>query len=355
MTTVVIGGGIAGVSVAAELANSRDVLLLETEPMLARHTTGRSAAVYLPSYGGPVIRALTAASLARFDPELLRPRSLLWVSTDEDGERHVEETVAAGTAEAVTVARARELCPVLRPDALRSVAFDAGMMDIDAMGLHQHYVRELKARGGRIRMGAPVTALTRDGAGWRITLGPDSLHADELVDAAGAWADQVAALAGVPSIGLTPLKRTIAIAVGGPVDPTWPMVADAAEGFYFRPEGEGVLLSPADETPSEPCDAKPDELDVALAMERVNEVTTLGLRSVRTAWAGLRSFTPGRTPVVGAAPGHPGFHFFAGQGGYGIQIAPALAAAAAAVIRGEAIPADIAVTAEDLRSPLWTA
>ncbi|SDH92473.1 D-arginine dehydrogenase [Actinokineospora alba] len=355
MTTVVIGGGIAGVSVAAELAVSRDVVLVEAEPMLARHTTGRSAAVYLPSYGGPVIRALTAASRTRFAPELLSPRPMLWVSTDEDGDQHVRDTLAAGTAEPITVAQARELCSALRPDAFRSIAIDTGTMDIDAMGLHQHYVRELKARGGEIRMGAPVTALTRDGGGWRISLGEDELHADEVVNAAGAWADHVAALAGIPSIGLTPLKRTIAIAVGKPVDPAWPLVADAADRFYFRPEGEGVLLSPADETPSEPCDAKPDDLDVALALERVNEVTTLGLRSVRTAWAGLRSFTPGRTPVVGAAPGHPGFHFFAGQGGYGIQMAPALAAAGAAVILGAAIPADIAVTAQDLRSPQWTA
>lgn len=351
MTTVVIGGGIAGVSVAAALAASRDVLLVEAEPMLARHTTGRSAAIYAPSYGGPVIRALTAASRTRFAPDLLSPRPLLWVSTDDDGDQHVRDNVAA---EPITIAQARELCPALRPDAFRSIALDAGTMDIDAMGLHQHYVRELKARGGSIRMGTQVTALTRDGGGWLVTLGQDEIQADEVVNAAGAWADHVAALAGVPAIGLTPLKRTIAIAVGTPVDPAWPLVVDAAERFYFRPEGEGVLISPADETPSEPCDAKPDELDVALAIERVNEVTTLGLRSVRTAWAGLRSFTPGRTPVVGQAPGHPGFHFFAGQGGYGIQMAPALAAAAAAVILGEAIPADIAVTAEDLCSPLWT-
>ncbi len=355
MTTVVIGGGIAGVSVAAELAVSRDVLLVEAEPMLARHTTGRSAAIYAPSYGGPVIRALTAASRTRFAPDLLSPRPLLWVSTDDDGDRHVQDILAADTAEAITIDQARDLCPALRPDAFHSIVLDAATMDIDAMGLHQHYVRELKARGGEVRMGVPVRALTRDGGGWRVTLGQDEIHADEVVNAAGAWADHVAALAGVPSVGLTPLKRTIAIAVGAPVDPAWPMVVDAADRFYFRPEGEGVLLSPADETPSEPCDAKPDELDVALAMERVNEVTTLGLRSVRTAWAGLRSFTPGRTPVVGPAPGHPGFHFFAGQGGYGIQLAPALAAAGAAVIGGAAIPADIAVTAEDLRSPLWMA
>ncbi|MDQ3576484.1 MAG: FAD-dependent oxidoreductase, partial [Actinomycetota bacterium] len=138
-------------------------------------------------------------------------------------------------------------------------------------------------------------------------------------------------------------RRTIAIAVGRPVDPAWPLVSDGAEEFYFRPEGPGMLVSPADETLSEPVDAKPTELDVARALDRVNETTTLALRSVRTAWAGLRSFVADRAPVVGTLPGSPGFAFFAGQGGYGIQMAPALAAAAAAILLGEPVPSDIAV------------
>ncbi|MFC7613720.1 NAD(P)/FAD-dependent oxidoreductase [Actinokineospora soli] len=170
-----------------------------------------------------------------------------------------------------------------------------------------------------------------------------------VVAAAGAWTDQLAETAGVPPVGLTPLRRTIAIAVGPqPVDPAWPLVADTAETFYFRPESGALLVSPADETPSEPGDAKPDDLDVALALDRVNDVTALGLRTVRTAWAGLRTFAPDRGPVVGAREGHPGFAFFAGQGGYGIQMAPALAVAGAAVITGEEPPADLGVTAARL-------
>jgi D-arginine dehydrogenase len=317
--------------------------------MLARHTTGRSAAVYLPSYGGPVIRALTAASLPRFDPDLLSSRPMVWVATDEEGKAIIDGNLADGSAEPFTIAQARTLFPPLRPDAVVATALEPGTMDLDAMGLHQHYVRLLKSRGGEIRMGTPVTALTRDDSGWQVTVGAETLHVEAVVDAAGAWADQLAELAGVPTVGLTPMRRTIAIAGGVDVDPAWPFVCDAAHHFYLRPEGQGVLISPADETPSEPCDAKPDELDIALAMERVNEVTTLGLRSVRTAWAGLRTFTPNRVPVVGEAA--PGFYFFAGQGGYGIQIAPALAAAGAAVILGQPIPADIPVTSEDLWAP----
>ncbi|MGW5052396.1 NAD(P)/FAD-dependent oxidoreductase [Actinokineospora sp. NPDC004072] len=333
---LVVGGGIAGVSVAAELAARGSVLLVEAEAELARHTTGRSAAVYLPSYGGPVVRALTAASRARFPDGVLTPRDMLWVTTDGP-------SPGRPGARPIDVARACEVCSALRPAAITAAELDEGTADIDAMGLHQSYVRALRAAGGQIRRGAPVTALTRDGAGWRVTAGGEEVRAGTVVAAAGAWTDHLADLAGVPRLGLRPLRRTIAIAAGGPVDPGWPLVADTAERFYFRPESGALLVSPADETPSEPCDARPDDLDVALAIDRVNAVTTLGLRTVRTAWAGLRTFAPDRDPVVGASAEHPGFAFFAGQGGYGIQMAPALAALGAALIAGETPPADIAV------------
>jgi len=170
------------------------------------------------------------------------------------------------------------------------------------------------------------------------------------VDAAGAWADVVADLAGVPRVGLTPLRRTIAVVrvpdperLRTPDGTRLPMVVEARERFYFKSEGADLLVSPGDETPSPPCDARPDELDVAVALERVEAVTQLGLRSVRTAWAGLRSFVPDRRPVVGSWPDHPGFHFLAGQGGAGIETAPALAALAAAVVTGAAPPPDVAV------------
>jgi D-arginine dehydrogenase len=341
---LVVGGGMAGVSVAYELAAHAHVLLVEAEPALAAHTTGRSAAIYAPSYGGPAVRALTAASGPRYreleteldTPPLLTPRDVLWLAADDEAVPHLADLPATP----ISPRRARELCPVLRE--VRAVSYDGSASDIDVMALHQGYLRGLRARGGRVRTASPVTALRRDGTGWLATAGTEPLHAAVVVNAAGAWADALAELAGVPPIGLVPMRRTAAVAAGPtPADPAWPLVVDAADRFYFRPEGERVLVSPADETPSEPCDAKPDELDIALALDRVNAVTTLGLRSVHTAWAGLRSFVAGRAPVVGAWPEHPGFVFFAGQGGYGIQMAPALAVLGAEVARGATPPADI--------------
>jgi D-arginine dehydrogenase len=321
---LVIGGGIAGVSIAYELAADASVLLVEAEPELARHTTGRSAAIYAPSYGGPVVRQLTKDSGPLFGDGILTPHPSLWIAVDDEGVDHLREL----EAEPVTPAQAVDLCPVLHPPL--AAAIDRTAMDIDVMALHARYVRGLRERGGELRTNTRVTDLRRDGDGWVA----GEIGAATVVDAAGAWADEIAELAGVRTIGLQPMRRTIALARAD-ADPAWPLVADAANRFYFRPESGHLLISPADETPSEPCDAKPDELDVALALDRVNAATTLGLRSVHTAWAGLRSFVADREPVVGAWPDHPGFVFFAGQGGYGIQMAPALARTGAAVATGK--------------------
>ncbi|MFI7674334.1 NAD(P)/FAD-dependent oxidoreductase [Actinophytocola sp. NPDC049390] len=330
---LVIGGGIAGVSIAYELAADARVLLVEAEPELARHTTGRSAAIYAPSYGGPVVRELTKASEDLFGDDVLTPRPALWIAVDDEGVERIEKLTDNGGAEPVTAQRAVEMCRVLRPPL--AAAVDRTAQDIDVMALHSRYVRGLRERGGEIRTGAPVTGLRRDGGGWAA----GNVRADVVVNAAGAWADRVAELAGVPPIGLRPLRRTLAI-VPAEADPAWPMVADAADRFYFRPDSGGLMISPADETASDPGDVKPEDADVALAIERVNAVTTLGLRSVRTAWAGLRSFVADREPVVGSWPDHPGFVFFAGQGGYGIQMAPALARTGADIALGR-IPAPV--------------
>lgn len=320
---LVIGGGIAGISLACELAAHVSVTLLEAEPELARHTTGRSAAIYAPSYGGPVVRELTRASGPLFGDGILTPHPSLWIAVDDEGVDHLREM----DAEPLTPAQAVELCPALKPPL--AAAIDRSAMDIDVMALHARYLRDFRARGGTIRKNSRVTELRRDGDGWIV----NGIAAGIVVNAAGAWVDELAELAKVPPIGLQPMRRTIALAHAD-VDPAWPLVADAADRFYFRPESGHLLISPADETPSEPCDAKPDDLDVAIALERVNAVTTLGLRSVHTAWAGLRSFVADRSPVVGAWPDHPGFVFFAGQGGYGIQMAPALARTGAEVVLG---------------------
>jgi D-arginine dehydrogenase len=361
--TVVVGGGIAGASIAYELAASRSVLLVETENALARHSTARSAATYVPGHGAAPLRALVAASGPRFArieaeldaPPLLTPRAVLHVAFDADGEAALaaelaEQAGEPGAPVPIEPAEAQRRCPVLRPGTVRAAAVVEGAADLDAEALHQAYIRGLLRRGGSVRTGAPVTGVRRSGSGWQVQVGPDGtvVGAAEVVDAAGAWADAVAARAGVPRIGLTPYRRTIALArvpdparLCGPDGTRLPMVIGAPEDFYFKQEGDGLLVSPADATPVHPHDVRPDELDVAMALERVEEVTGLGLRSVRTAWAGLRSFVPDRLPVVGAWPEHPGFFFCAGQGGSGIETAPALAAYAAAVVTGDPIPPDV--------------
>jgi D-arginine dehydrogenase len=359
---VVIGGGIAGVSVAYELAAHRRVTVVETETSLATHSTGRSAAMYVPGHGVPQVRVLIKASGPRFAglaeelgaPGLLRPRPVLWVACDDEGERALRAELAAWADEPdgpveLPVREAVAWCPALRRDVLRVAAVSETACDLDAIALHQAYVRGLRRRGGRVVRAAPVTGLVAVSGAWRVHCGAaDVLHAADVVNAAGAWADLVAGLAGVPRLGLRPLRRTIVVArvpdptrLRPPSTGALPMVIEAQERCYFKAEGDNLLLSPGDETPVEPGDVRPDPLDVAVALERVEAVTGLGLCSVQSSWAGLRSFVPDRVPVVGAWPQHPGFHFFAGQGGSGLETAPALAALGAAAVLGDAPPPDI--------------
>ena len=363
----VVGGGIAGASVAHELAATRSVTLLEAEATLGSHSTARSAATWIPGHGVAAVRALITASGPRFTalageldaPPLLAPRPVLWTASDTDGAAALAAQVAerAGEPDApvpVDPDEARRRCPALKE--LRAAALTEVAADVDVAALHHAYVRGLRVRRGTVRTSAWVVALRRDGAGWRIGLANgESLLAGAIVDAAGAWADGVAVLAGVPALGFTPLRRTIAVARvpdptrlrppdGGPL----PMACDALDRWYFKADGPHLLVSPADETPTEPGDARPQDLDVALALERVEEATRPGLRSVVTSWAGLRTFVPDRRPVVGALPDHPAFWFVAGQGGSGIETAPALSALAAAVITGSAVPPDIPLDPADL-------
>jgi D-arginine dehydrogenase len=244
---------------------------------------------------------------------------------------------------------------VLRADWLVGAAIEPDAADIDVLALHQGYVRGLGDAGAQVVRSAPVSALSPvSHGGWRVGWAAGSVTAPTIVLAAGAWGDELAAIAGAAPIGLRPLRRTIAVCrvpadVG--LDPTGPLVCDAEHTWYFKPEGPNVLVSPADETPSEPCDARPDEADVALGIERVNEATTLALRSVVSAWAGLRTFAPDRVPVVGEDPDQPGLFWLVGQGGYGIQSAEGLGRLAAALACDEGVPADLAaegVTADSL-------
>jgi len=351
MRVLVIGGGMAGASIGFELAAEAEVVLLEQEPQLAHHTTGRSAAMYLQSYGNRVVRALTAASRADFDrlqaefetPPLLVPKPLLWTA-DAEALPHLESLLATGSPlRRLGPEEAIRLCPVLRPERLAGAAQDLSAMEMDVLAIHGAYVAGLRRRGGSIRAPAKLASLSRDGAGWRAVVDGQAILADAVVNAAGAWVDVVAALSGERPVGIRPLRRTIFVSPVRQPDPgSWPFIGDAGERFYFKGERDFVLVSPADEVPDEPRDARPLELDVAAAMEVVNEHTTLGLRSVRTAWAGLRSFVADRSPVAGARTGAEGFFWFAGQGGYGIQMAPALARSGASLLLRGGLPADVA-------------
>ena len=358
---VVIGGGIAGASIAYELAEHGRVLLLEQERQLAYHTTGRSAAIYLQSYGNETVRALTTASRGDFDAlsalaggtPLLTPKLLLWTA-DADGAVHLEELLASDSPlRRLSAAEALELCPALRPEKLVLAAEDVSAMEIDVHATHSAYVRGFRARSGTIRAESPVEHLSRQNGGWRVEAGGFQAEAPIVVNAAGAWGDVVAGRAGVQPVGLQPLRRTI---FTSPVEgwrdlDGWPFIGDAGYRFYFKAEHDQVMASPADETPDVPRDATPDDLDIARAIEAINEYTLLQLRSVRSAWAGLRTFAADRSPVAGEAPDAPGFFWFVGQGGYGIQMGPALARAGAALALDRPLPADVAglgVTAEAL-------
>jgi len=354
----VIGAGIAGVGTAHELAADARVVILEQEREPAYHTTGRSAAMFLESYGGERVRALTEASRVAFERvgTLLRPRPLLWLRNPAETPDH--DVAGGATLRPVTPAEATDLCPALRPEWTAGALLEPDAQEIDVLGLHQHFLGGARRAGVRVELNARVGTGRRDGEKWHLetTAGPVRVRA--VVNAAGAWADAVATKLGAKPVGLTPMIRTALVARSATVDQGWPLVSDLAETFYFRPEGTGLLISPADETPAEPHDARPEDLTVARALERVNAATTLDLRSVLTAWAGLRTFAPDRDPVVGADPDAPAFCWLAGLGGFGIQTAPALARlaadAVAAALAGAADPVPGSLSARRFRADLPT-
>jgi D-arginine dehydrogenase len=353
---IVIGGGIAGASVAAELASDRRVAVLEAEAQPGYHSTGRSAAVFMPSYGPPVIRALTRASRAFFESPpadiehpLLHHRGALFIARED--QRPALARMAAEQPEVTPVPAPRDAVPLLREGYAAAALHDPHASDLDVAALHQHCLRRLRAAGGTIVSGAPVRALgrapARDGGRWRVATPAGTFAAPVVVNAAGAWADALARLAGVRPLGLVPKRRT-AMIVDPPADPaltagleSWPLVVDIDEDFYLKPEAGKLLISPADATPTAPCDVQPEELDVAIAVDRIERAFAVSVRRIERKWAGLRSFLPDGDPAAGYAPDADGFFWLAGQGGYGIQSAPALARAAAALVRGAPLPGDI--------------
>jgi D-arginine dehydrogenase len=347
----VLGAGMAGAAAGYFLAEHGSVAVLEREDIAGYHSTGRSAALYTETYGSATVRALTVASGAFFrappagfaEVPLLKPRGVMIIARAADRARFAAEVEHARrfapNLRLLDPDEARSVCPALREEWLAQTFLEPDAMDMDVHAIHQGFLRGLGRKGGQVITGAAPQRIARRGAGWHIETAAGGLSAGLLVNAAGAWADAVAALAGLPPLGLSPLRRTAILAEAtSPVDPAWPLVCDIDESFYFKPESGGLLLSPADETPVGPSDAQPEELDVAVAIARVEAATRLEIRRVRRKWAGLRTFAPDRSLVIGPDPEEPRFLWMAGQGGYGIQTAPAAGAAAAALATGQALP-----------------
>jgi D-arginine dehydrogenase len=350
----VIGAGIAGASVAYELRARGSVVLLEREPLPGHHTTGRSAAFLVESYGSAVVGRLTRGG-RRFletppegfaDHPLVHPRPVLWIAREDQRERLAAALQRGRQSGAdlrrLDLARARELCPVLRDGYVADAIVEPNALSIDVAGLLEAFLRGLRRRGGEIVTKAEVTRIVRAGDAWEIEAGGRTVRAGVVVNASGAWCDRVGRMAGARPIGLRPLRRTVVTFDPPPGSDirAWPCVIDADEEFYVKPEGAQLLASPCDEVPSEPCDALPDDYQVALAAERVQRATTLGITHIRRRWAGLRSFVADRSPVIGMDPELPGFFWLAGQGGSGIMTSPAAARTAAALIADGVLPAD---------------
>ncbi|MFD2414963.1 NAD(P)/FAD-dependent oxidoreductase [Amycolatopsis pigmentata] len=350
---VIIGGGIAGVSIGYELAARCRVILLEMESTLAYHTTGRSAATWLATYGNHPIRALTRASREFFlnpppifESALTKPLGLVYVGGpgQSDQVRELHDTVRELTPDVrlIDAAEAVAINPMLRPERVELALTEPGALDVDVHELHTGFTRGLRSRGGIVvRAAKAVSADLRDGI-WTMATGDGGTYrARTVVNAAGAWSDEVGTLFGAQPIGIVPLRRSIFMVPGETVPAHLPLTIAIDGSYYFKADGDQCLCSPHDETPQLPGDAKPDELEIARAIEAINEATRLNIRHVRSSWAGLRSFAPNHAPVVGPDPGVEGLFWFAGQGGYGIQIAPAAARLGAALILGDHMPADI--------------
>ncbi|MBN9608723.1 MAG: hypothetical protein BGO26_11595 [Actinobacteria bacterium 69-20] len=347
--TIVIGGGIAGVSLAARLATDRTVCVFEKEAGLAQHTTGKSVATFIQSYGNGVIHALNAASLEFFTDgrsdngeALAKPLPFMYAA-NADTLGHLRDIYdAAGPLardmQFVDGAGAVEFSPLLRPEWTVGGLIDPHVFDIDVHALMQTFAAILRRCGGAIRTSTEVVAARREGDHWIITDGSGALYrARTVVDAAGAWADPVARLFGAAPRDIRPLRRSVfTLAIPEHLaNSVVPMINAADESFYLKPETAQLLCSPADETPTVPADTRPDEFEIARALDAISEATVVDARYVRTTWAGLRSFAPDRIPVVGFDDRVEGFFWYAGPGGYGIQTSPALSELGAAIFRGD--------------------
>ncbi len=351
----VIGGGIAGLSAAASLSEHTSVVLVEAEPMLGYHATGRSAALYTECYGPGVVPRLTKASRPFFiEAGLASPRGVLFVGRADQvattADLYALYSATVDDLVLLTSDGVTDRFPVADPSVITEGILEPGAMDLDVHGIQMAFRATALANGATILLEHGVTAISRSAA-WELTAGDETITATVLVNAAGAWADVIATMAGVPPLGLIPLKRSAFLCDPGIDAHSWPMVIDVDERWYLKPEGPNLLGSAASELVAPPSDARPDEEDVALGIMRIEEATSLSIRSVSSSWAGIRTFTRDRVPVVGFDHRSDGFFWLAGQGGYGIKTSPAIARLAAGLIVDGAVPLDLealGITAEEL-------
>lgn len=349
---IVVGAGIAGISAACELSKQGRVAVLEQEPYAAYHATGRSAAMFLDSYGGPGVHALTVASRAFLDApdcggsegSLLKRRGLMYVA------RAGEESLLADRGRydldkllRLDAASVQSRIPIMKRDAIAGALFEPSAADIDVHRLHQLYTRALVANGGQVHVSSKLDRAVRAGGVWTVNAGSICLQAPVIVNAAGAWAGPVGVLLGAGDLGLVAYRRSAALLdlpAEFVIEP-WPLVIEAAETFYFKPDAGRLMLSPADETPCTPCDAVADDLDIAVAVDRFESMTCIDVKRVSHTWAGLRTFAPDRIPLIGFDPRVAGLFWLAGQGGVGVQTAPAVARLTAALVTNTGLPDDL--------------
>lgn len=352
---LIVGAGIAGASAGYALGTRGRVVILERESQPGYHSTGRSAALYTGTYGNFVMRTLAKASRTLLDapPEgfadhpLMTPRATMLIGR-ADQEAALEAALEEGRAivpevHLLPADAAREYCPALDPDYIAGAVLDPTSMDMDVHAIHHGFLRGVRAAGGRIVTDAEVVGLQRTGEGWTVETRAGTWRAPVVINAAGAWADTLAELAGVAPIGLVPKRRTAMTFDPPPEQPIegWAAVIDVDEQFYFKPDAGKLLGSPADETPVPPQDVQPEELDIALAVDRIETAARFSVGRIDHRWAGLRSFVDDRSIVIGEAAGAPGFVWLAAQGGYGIMTSPAAGRIAAAAALGEPFPTDV--------------
>ena len=349
---LVVGGGIAGAGAAYELSRTASVIMVEREAQCGHHATGRSAASFTLAYGSSTMRRLARASRSFLvsppsgfaEHPLLMPRGTLTIARHDQLGR-LADAFEQGRALApslcrLTPAEALARVPVLRPEAVAGAMYEPDAMDLDVHGLHGGYLAAARRQGARILCNAGIEAIDHGPDGWIVHTPAGTVRCTILVNAAGAWADQIACMAGVRPLGLVPKKRTaFLVPLPETVDARgWPLVDDVGEDFYFKHESGQLFVSPADATPSPPGDVFADDIDVAIGAERLQEATTLTVRRVARSWAGLRTFAPDSAPVVGPEPDRPDFVWLAGQGGTGVKTAPALSRACAALMQNGDLP-----------------